>query len=36
MFGKLSGMRSVVDTMQESTAQQLLADIHESVALCPQ
>ena len=34
-FGKLYGMNLVVNTMQESSAQWLLADARESVKLCP-
>ena len=33
-FGRLSET-TLMDTMQESTAQRLLADSHELVALCP-
>lgn len=34
-FGKLYGTNLVVNTMQENSAQRLLADAHESVALYP-
>ena len=34
MFGRFSGMSLVVGMFQESTAQRLLEDAHELVALC--